>query len=233
MQKRRTTMTKARFAEVALATGNKGKLAEFNAKLSILGIKMYIGPKLSSPPEDGTTYFANAAIKARHGAKNWGVACVGEDSGIEIVGLGGLPGIYSSRFSTFSTEDIQKGIRLRSLEGFASTEVAAQALDQKNNELILKLMRGKMGDERICRYVANVVLASPSGEILYANEASVWGRILESPKGAKGFGFDPIVEFFDFPGRSVAELSMEEKGLISHRGQAVQNLVMWLGAQYA
>lgn len=226
-------MSKARFAEVALASGNKGKLLEFNAKLSIFGIKMYVGKKLTSPSEDGTSYFANAAIKARHGVKHWGVPCVGEDSGIEIVGLGGLPGIYSSRFSTFSPADIEKAIKLRSLEGFASTEVEAQALDQKNNELIMKLMRGKQGDERICRYVASVVLVNPAGEILYVNEASVWGRILECPRGTKGFGFDPIVEFFDFPGRSVAELSMEEKGLISHRGQAIQNLVMWLGGQYA
>ncbi len=226
-------MSKARFAEVALATGNKGKLAEFNAKLAILGIKMYVGPKLASPPEDGKSYFENAAIKARHGAKHWNVPCVGEDSGIEVVGLGDLPGIYSSRFATFNALDIEKGIKRRSLEGFASTEVEAQMLDQKNNELILGLMRGKRGDERICRYVACVVVANPLGEILYVNETSVWGRILESPKGTKGFGFDPIVEFFEFPGRSVAELSMEEKGLISHRGQAIQNLVLWLGGEYA
>jgi hypothetical protein len=65
------------------------------------------------------------------------------------------------------------------------------------------------------------------------DKESVWGRILESPKGTKGFGFDPIVEFFDFPGRSVAELTMEEKGLISHRGQAIQNLAIGFVTKHA
>lgn len=225
-------MLKPRLAEIALATGNKGKLAEFNALLASLGIKMYTGSKLVSPVEDGKSYFENAAIKARHAAKEWGVACVGEDSGIEISGLGDLPGIYSSRFSTFSASDIEEGIKRRSLEGFASAEAGAQEFDQKNNELVLKLLRGRTGDERICKYVASIVVASPAGEILYLTETSVWGRILESPKGTNGFGFDSIVEFFDFPGRSVAELTAEEKGLVSHRSQAIRNLVRWLGATH-
>lgn len=223
----------ARYSKVALATGNKGKLAEFNKLLDLLAIQLAVGPKFVSPPEDGVTYFQNAAIKAKAGAAQWGVPCVGEDSGIEVVGLGDLPGPFSARFCTFSRNDIISGIKARSLVGFASNDVPAGSADQLNNDIILEMLKGKSGEERICRYVACIVLADPNGNIQYVNESSVWGRVLEAPKGQKGFGFDPIVEFFDFPGRSVAELSMEEKGLVSHRGKATHSLVTWLAATYA
>ncbi len=105
-------------------------------------------------------------------------------------------------------------------------------MDRLNNELILNLLKGKSGDDRIARYVACVVVASPAGDILYAESAAVTGRVLLDPKGVKGFGFDPIMEFYDYPGRSVAELSMDEKNLVSHRGRVTYNLINWLARNY-
>lgn len=218
---------------IAIATTNKGKIAEFDGYLRTLGLTMFQGPKLSFPPEDGATYFENAAIKGRHGAKEWKVPCVGEDSGIEVVGLGNLPGSRSSRFSLFSQQAIAKAIKHGTLAGCKETEEGPKNLDQANNDKILQCLAGMKGDKRIFRYVASLVLAAPDGALLYAEQACVTGRILEAPKGSGGFGFDPIAEFLDFPGRSVAELTMDEKNLVSHRGRVMQYFLEWLGRQHA
>ena len=219
---------------IALATGNKGKLAEFGGYLETLKIKMFQGPKLDFPPEDGHDYSANALIKARFGAKEWNVPCVGEDSGIEVAGLNNLPGPWSARFAHFDDNVIAEGIKRRTLAGAqprAGTN--GNAKDAENNNLILRLIQDKKGDARFCRYVACVALAHPNGKVLYLTQASVEGILLETPRGTTGFGFDPIVEFFDYPGRAVAELDMTEKNLVSHRGQAIQNLLRWLANHFA
>ncbi len=220
--------------KIALATGNKGKLAEFQSYLSTLKIEMFQGPKITNyPPEDGRDYRTNAILKARHGAKEWGVPCVGEDSGIEVAGLNNLPGHLSARFSSFQDIDIKNAIARKVSLDDCNPGTAPTNADQANNDLILKLLKGQKGDARICRYVACLALVQPSGEVAYLSEASVFGRVLEAPSGKAGFGFDPIVEFFDYPGKSVAELEMTEKNLVSHRGQVIQNLLGWLARRYA
>ena len=218
--------------KVALATGTKGKLKEFGELLATLKIEMFQGPKLNFPPETGADYLTNALIKARHGAKEWGVPCVGEDSGIEILGLANLPGPWSARFSAFTDSEFEAGIKARTLAGIVGTS-RGNADDKANNDTLLRLLRGKRGDDRLCRYVAALALVAPNGDVLYCNHATVDGRVLDAPKGASGFGYDPIVEFFDYPGRSVAELEAHEKNIVSHRGQVTQNLLGWLARRHA
>lgn len=218
--------------KVALATGNKGKLKEFGELLATLKITMFQGPKLNFPPETGADYLTNALIKARHGAKEWGVPCVGEDSGIEILGLSNLPGPWSARMASFTDAEFEAGIKARTLAGIVGTS-KGNADDKVNNETLLRYLRGKRGDDRLCRYVAALALVAPNGDILYTNTATVEGRVLDAPKGAAGFGYDPIVEFFDYPGRSVAELEAHEKNIVSHRGQVTQNLLGWLARKHA
>ncbi len=220
--------------KIALATGNKGKLAEFSRYLETLKIEMFQGPKITNyPPEDGRDYRTNALLKARHGAKEWKVPCVGEDSGIEIAGLGNLPGHLSARFSSFSETDILRAVTRKAYLDDCTPGASPSSADQANNDLILKLLKGKDGDDRLCRYVACLALVAPNGDVLYINQSSVEGRVLKAPQGKGGFGFDPIVEFLDYPGKSVAELSMDEKNLVSHRGQVIQNLMGWLARKYA
>jgi len=223
----------ANVMKVALATGNNGKLAEFDGYLRTLRMEMFQGPKLKFPPEVGDDYLRNAIGKAQHGAKEWGVVCVGEDSGIEVAGLNNLPGPFSARFAHFDWRVIEEGIRRRTLAGSAFSGPDGNADDKANNQLILDLLRGKTGVDRYARYVACIAVADPSGKVLYVTHASVDGFILDAPRGDKGFGFDPIMEFFNFPGRSVAELTMDEKNLVSHRGRAIQNLMAWLARAYA
>lgn len=212
---------------VALATSNQGKLDEFERILAPYDIKLYRGPKIDSPVEDGRNYFQNAAIKAINGAKKWGVICVGEDSGIEVAGLNDLPGHLSSRFHGFQTVDLQNA----RCEDF-QTAPKGRNIDQLNNERILELLKSKSGNERICRYVACIVLADPKSNILFHSIGTVGGIVVSKPRGDKGFGFDPIVEFHQYPGRTVAELTMEEKNLVSHRGMAVNQLLMYLSKAY-
>lgn len=211
---------------IALATGNQGKLDEFQAMLEPFKIALFRGRKIKSPVEDGDDYFANAAIKARNGAAKWGVNCVGEDSGIEVIGLNHLPGHLTSRFSEFKTVDVET----RTCAGHKKIKKSAR--DRLNNKLILDLLDGKTGDDRVAVFKACVVVASPDGEILFANEPSMYGRILDAPEGDGGFGFDPIMESFNYPGRSLAELTMDEKNLISPRGQALHQLLLWISNAY-
>ena len=180
----------------------------------------------------GDESYTAPLIKARHGAKEWGVPCVGEDSGIEILGLANLPGPWSARFSAFTDSEFEAGIKARTLAGIVGTS-RGNADDKANNDTLLRLLRGKRGDDRLCRYVAALALVAPNGDVLYCNHATVDGRVLDAPKGASGFGYDPIVEFFDYPGRSVAELEAHEKNIVSHRGQVTQNLLGWLARRHA
>ncbi len=228
-----TTASASGTARIAIATGNKNKIAEFDKLLKGLKIEMYQGAKLTFPPEDGIDYHANAAIKARHGAKNWGVLCVGEDSGIEVVGLNNLPGPFSARFGQFSDAQIEEGRRRLTLYGINPANAQqGNSNDTENNERLLRLLKGKTGDARHARYVASVVVADPSGEILFSNTATVGGRLLEAPRGTGGFGYDPIMEFYQYPGQSVSEIDVDAKNRISHRGKAMMALLDWLAHTY-
>lgn len=212
--------------KVALATSNQGKLDEFEQILEPFRIDLFRGAKISSPEENGRTYFENAAIKARNGAINWGVPCIGEDSGIEVVGLNYLPGHLTDRFGGFGIVDVNA----RRCDHFV--EVPKAERTQKNNQKILGLLKGKTGDDRVAIFRACVVVADTLGKIIFANEPSVFGRILDAPRGDCGFGFDPIMEFFEYPGRSIAELTSDEKNLVSPRGQAINQLLRWLANTY-
>jgi XTP/dITP diphosphohydrolase len=189
--------------KLVLASGNRGKLNELSDLLQSLNYQIYSQAELGVPEvlETGTTFVENAIIKARNAAQHTGFAALADDSGIEIDVLDGAPGVYSARFS------------------------GDDATDQKNNALLVEKLRGVSMAERTARYRAVIVYmrhASDPSPIIC--EGSWEGLIQLEPQGSGGFGYDP---HFFLPEKSCtsAELSAEEKNNLSHRGQALRQLV--------
>ena len=189
--------------KLVIASGNKGKLRELTALLEPLDYEVHTQAEFNVPdvPETGTTFVENAIIKARHAAEITGLAAVADDSGIEVDALDGAPGVYSARFS------------------------APNATDEKNNALLVEKLRDVPEELRTARYRAVIVFMKhakdPSPIIC---EGSWEGRIVLEPKGDGGFGYDA---YFYVPthGCTSAELTAEVKNSLSHRGQALRELV--------
>ena len=186
--------------EWVVATANPGKLREIrailaDAPLTLLALDAF--PVVRFPPE-GDDYAENAMAKARAVASATGRAAVADDSGLEVAGLGGEPGPRSARYGGPGLDDAG---RVRAL-------LAAMAeLDAEG---------------RKARFVCVAALATPEGELLTARGECA-GRILAAPRGAGGFGYDPVFEAEGL-GRAMAELSEAEKHRISHRGRAFRAL---------
>ena len=189
--------------KLVLASGNRGKLNELSDLLQNLNFQVYSQAELgvTEVSETGTTFVENAIIKARNAAQHTGFAALADDSGIEVDALDGAPGVYSARFS------------------------GDDATDQKNNALLVEKLRGVPMAERTARYRAVIVFmrhaTDPSPIIC---EGSWEGLIQLESQGSGGFGYDPHF-FLPEIGCTSAELSAEEKNSLSHRGQALHQLI--------
>lgn len=187
--------------QIVFATNNDHKLEEVRAILSnkydILSLKE-IGCK-EEIEETGTTLEANALIKARFVKERYGYDCFADDTGLEVEALNGAPGVYSARY--------------------AGEEKSSMA----NMKRLLSELEGV--ENRNARFRTVIAWVDDKGEWLH--EGEVCGRIVDTLRGSRGFGYDPIFmpEGFD---NTFAELSAETKNAISHRGRAVQKLVEWL-----
>ena len=189
--------------KLVIASGNAGKLRELSALLEPLGFELHAQSEFSVPEaeETGTTFVENAIIKARNAAAHTGLPAVADDSGIEVDALDGAPGVYSARFS------------------------GPGADDARNNALLVEKLRSVPEDRCSARYRAVIVYmrhaADPSPIIC---EGSWEGRITLEPRGDNGFGYDPHF-WLDSHGCTSAELDPQEKNRLSHRGQALRQLV--------
>lgn len=189
--------------DLLLASGNRKKLAELSRLVADLGVRVLSPSDVGALPEvdeDGATFEANAGKKARAWAAAAGLACIADDSGLEVDALGGAPGVYSKRFSPEQTHEANNALLLCRLEG--------------------------VGDRR-ARF--RCVLAVVDGERQWTVDGRCEGEIGHGPRGEHGFGYDPLFLPDEAPGRSLAELSMSEKNRISHRGRAFVALASCLG----
>ena len=189
-------------SKIILASGNAGKVREINILLAEHGIEVIPQTEFDVPEavEDGLTFVENALKKARHAAKLTGLPAIADDSGIEVDALDKRPGIYSARYSG---------------EG---------ATDTKNYEKMLAELEGVAEEKRTARYwCVMVYMESENDPTPIITQGSLEGRILTSPQGEGGFGYDPI---FWLPEQqcTAAELSMAEKNKISHRAIALNAL---------
>lgn len=187
-----------------LATGNVGKLAEYQRLLAGSPVDL-VSPQQAGigaleVEEDGVTFLANAQKKAREYAAASGRPALADDSGITVTSLGGRPGVQSARFGG---EDLTAAGR---------------------NARLLEAMEGQ--PDRTAAYVCVIALAKPGGPAERVFLGRCEGRIAREPRGDGGFGYDPVFLLPD--GRSMAELGHQEKDNISHRGLAVAELLSQL-----
>lgn len=196
-----------------LATGNRGKIAELAPALAghgleLLGLDAF--PDMPEVEETGATFEENALLKARASCKFSGLVAIADDSGLAVDWLGGAPGVHSARY----------GADWQPLPG--------ENRDGRNIRKLLHAMANVPPEKRACHFRTVMAAVAPDGRELVVNGR--WdGFLLEAPRGANGFGYDPVFLDPDL-GRTAAELSREEKNARSHRGKALRALLERLPA---
>ena len=188
--------------KIVLATHNKGKIREFQKAFAEIGWEALPVSELSNvpdPDETGTTFEENALQKAHYYAKAVNLPVLSDDSGIIADALGDRPGIYSARYAGHHGDD------------------------EANNQKLIEDLRPYKGEERKGHYVCVVALVWPDGKGITA-EGRCSGIIRDFYQGDGGFGYDPLFYLPEY-GKTMAELPMEEKNKISHRGRALRALL--------
>lgn len=185
---------------LVVATGNPGKLEEMQAYLVGTGWDLRLKPDEIDIEETGSTFSENACLKASQVAQQMGQWAIADDSGLEVEALDGAPGLYSARYGKTDQERIER------------------LLNELGNEL-----------NREARFVCVIAIARPDGTIALAAEGLCPGRILHQPRGAGGFGYDPIF-FVPEYNQTFAEMPADLKHRISHRGKAFEALLPQLGS---
>lgn len=192
--------------ELVLATRNRHKGEELAALLGDLGIGIRTLDEFPEVPdviEDGETCEANAIKKARAVSKATGLIAVADDTGLEVDTLGGRPGVYAARYA------------------------GEHATYEDNWRKLLRELSGVPHDRRTARFITVAAMAWPSGEV-QVTTGQLEGVISEEPAGARGFGYDPVF-FVPELGKTLAQLSAEEKNRISHRAKAFAQVREILG----
>ncbi len=196
--------------DLFFGTRNPGKLAELRRLVAGLPVRVVSPDELPRPvpevEEDGSTFAENAGKKAVEYARATGMPALADDSGICVDALWGLPGVRSARWS----EDQAPGL-------------SGRDRDRANNAKLLGALRGALAENRGAEYRAALALAGPDGTLLATAAGTCRGAIGTEERGAGGFGYDPLFLLPD--GRTMAELSPEEKDAVSHRGQAMRRML--------
>ncbi len=189
--------------KVVLASGNAGKVREINQLLAQQKIQVVPQSLFDTPEaeETGLTFVENAILKARNAARHSGLPAIADDSGIEVDALNGAPGIYSARFAGPACDD------------------------QANNDKLLADLEQVAEEQRTARFQCVMVYLRHADDPTPIICQGTWeGRILRAPQGENGFGYDPLFLVPEL-GCSSAELAPEQKNALSHRGQALRQLV--------
>jgi non-canonical purine NTP pyrophosphatase (RdgB/HAM1 family) len=191
--------------DLLIATTNPGKVKEFREMLSQGGVwfsDLSVHRDLAAPEETGSTFRANACLKAAYYAGELNTWTAADDSGLVVDALGGSPGVHSARWAEMN---------------------AAGRGDADNNALLLRQLSGVAEHRRTARFVCVLALSDPGGRIVLTARDTVEGRIIHAPRGENGFGYDPLF-LIDQLGKTTAELAPEEKHAVSHRGKALRRL---------
>ncbi len=198
--------------KLLVATENQHKLAEIREifaeaaldNYQIIGLDNY--PDYQAPEEDGSSFAENAVIKAVAAAKMSGITTLADDSGLTVSALNGEPGIYSARYAADLGHDHD---------------------DAANRAKLLSMMADIPAQNRQAAFVCAAAIATPEGDAIFI-EGRCEGQIAHAEKGSNGFGYDRLF-YLPQKGKTMAELSNEEKNELSHRGQAMRKIAAMLG----
>ena len=204
--------TMSRGLRLVLASHNAGKLAELRVLFAALPLELSAQPELAiaEAGEPHATFIENALAKARHAARASGAAALADDSGLCVDALGGAPGVVSAHYAKVV---LQPGDR----------QAQRRAQDAANNALLLQRLTGIV-QRRACFVCTLVALRAADDPQPLVATGRWWGRVLDQPRGAGGFGYDPLMFIPDL-GATVAELSLEQKNLNSHRALACSQML--------
>jgi len=197
---------------ILIATSNAGKLRDFAGAAQTHGIEIAGIPGFASLPavvEDGQTFEENARKKAKeYSVHAPGEIVLADDSGLEVDALGGAPGVHSARYAADQPHLADE-----------NTD------DEANNARVLRELKRVPPEKRTGRFVC-VLAAARDGKLLATFRGTAEGEILDTPRGANGFGYDPLFYFPQIQ-KTFAELSAEEKAAYSHRGAAFRQFLEW------
>jgi XTP/dITP diphosphohydrolase len=195
--------------QVFLASHNAKKLAELSRILAphlpsvqVLGLDDV--PAYDEPVEDQPTFEGNALLKARAGFAHTGLPTIADDSGLCVDALNGMPGILSARWS------------------------GPPKSDERNNQLLLAQLADVPDERRGAHFTCVIAFMHDGGELTV--EGTMPGRVIREVRGSGGFGYDVLFEADDHPGVTTAELSVEDKDAISHRGKALREIAPQVAA---
>lgn len=190
--------------KIVIATKNKGKIKEMVNAFSHLPVELIslgdLGRSFPDAVEDGESFMANSLIKASFYMKETGLPCLADDSGLEVEALEGAPGIFSARYS------------------------GENATDESNNEKLQEELRKKGAESSKAAYQCALTFVDTDGKSLQTL-GTCPGEIRREAKGDGGFGYDP---YFYIGEKSMAQLSLEEKDTVSHRGDALRKMAVLL-----
>ncbi len=190
--------------QIVVATRNEGKvreIADLTAQLNITFLSMNAFPEIPDVEEDGFTFEDNALKKAQTISEATGLPTLADDSGLVVNALNGRPGVHSSRYA------------------------GENASDEDKYRKILHEMRNVSDELRTARFVCVLAFVSPDGA-RHVFHAECEGFITREPRGAGGFGYDPIF-FYEPAGMTFGEMSREDKNKVSHRGNALRMFADW------
>jgi XTP/dITP diphosphohydrolase len=195
--------------KAVLATRSRGKLGELVPLLAGLGLELYTIDDVAPGAElreDGATFEENALAKARQAARATGLPAIADDSGLEVDALNGAPGVHSARYAGLPSDDV------------------------RNNERLLQALADVPPGRRAGRFRCVAAFVDLAGGVEIVRSGDCSGELLSAPRGSGGFGYDPL---FLLPalGRTMAELTLEEKNRLSHRAVAFRALAAALAAR--
>jgi XTP/dITP diphosphohydrolase len=226
-----------RHSSLFLASSNPGKVREFREAAAVRGVTVETLPGFAELPaciEDGATFEENARKKAIYYSRNSPGLVFADDSGLCVDALGGAPGVYSARFAGPQATDKQNNQKLlaeiHQVEAGACTNRKSK-VENGNSKLGVQVSNfdfpvSAASGNRAAHYICVIALAE-AGQVLATVEGRADGVIIDEPKGAGGFGYDP---YFYYPplGKTFAEIAAEEKFEVSHRGEAFRKLLDYL-----